>query len=76
MAQAMTDSVEAGSIEEWFFQSAVRAKDCSFESKPGRELCPGYYKALATAADWHFATIFFAVMLVCLFMGMAFGKKG
>ena len=66
---------ELTSIESWFFQSTVRASDCLMEAKPGKELCPGYYKALSMAADWHAITAFFAVIFVFLFIGIALEKK-
>lgn len=63
------------SIESWFFQNTVRASDCSMEPAPGKELCPGYYKALAVAADWHFVTAMLAVIMVFLFIGVALEKR-
>jgi len=78
--QAPASSAKEGvgdstSIESWFFQSTVRASDCSMEVKPGKELCPGYYKALSLAADWHAVTAFFAVIFVFLFIGLALEKR-
>jgi len=72
MASATEESI---SIESWFFQSTIKAGDCSMEAIPSKELCPGYYKALATAADWHFVTAMLAVVMIFLFIGVALEKK-
>ena len=63
------------SIESWFFQSTVKASDCSIQPTQGKELCPGYYKVLSAAADWHAVTALFAVVLVFMFIGMALEKR-
>lgn len=75
MVKATDDSAAAESIEAWFFQTTIKTDGCSLEPAPDKELCPGYYKVLAAAADWHAVTAVFAVILVCLFVGMAVGKK-
>ncbi|MFA6132301.1 MAG: hypothetical protein WC702_04580 [Patescibacteria group bacterium] len=75
MTHKTSGSAETESIESWFFQSAVRTNDCSMEQVPGKELCPGYYKTLASAADWHVVTAGLAVIIVCLFIGLVLEKR-
>lgn len=75
MAKVKGGSVDTESIESWFFRSAVSTKDCSMEKSSGKELCPGYYKALALAADWHVVTIFFIIVLTFFLVGMALEKR-
>ena len=71
----MNQSTDDVSIESWFFQTAVDTKSCSLEPVRGKEQCPEYYKLLATAADWHVVTAVFAVVLVFMFVGLAFEKR-
>jgi len=75
MTQTTENSVETESIESWFFQSTVRASECSMTPTAGKELCPSYYKTLAAAADWHAVTALFAIILVFMFVGMAVKKN-
>jgi len=66
---------ETETIESWFFNHSVKSENCSLEPRSGLETCPGYYKALAAAADWHVVTIGFSVMLIFMFIGMALKDK-
>lgn len=62
---------QGDSIEEWFFQSAIKASECSIEPAPGKKPCPGYYKVLAAAADWHVISILFSAVLILMFISTA-----
>lgn len=62
-------------VEMWFLQRFIKSSDCSMTTQSGKELCPDYYKALAVAADWHVVSIFFSILLIFVFLGLAMQSK-
>jgi hypothetical protein len=62
-------------VETWFLEHFIKSSDCSMTAQAGKELCPDYYQVLAAAADWHVVSIFFSVILIFAFLGLAMQSK-
>jgi|GEM_PF-3763259 hypothetical protein len=75
MSQPIFVADDSESIESLFVQAVAKDQGCSLHPVRNEEACPSYFKFLEFASDWHAITAIFAVMLVFMFLGMAFGKK-